>query len=334
MQPCVICGKILKKRESLMSEVYVCSTECKQERKRQLPKKRSVISESYWISQGLTEEEAKHQVSVLQRKRSPRSPEYYISRGYTEQEAEKKVGEYQSKLSKRNLETSTRLERQLRSRFSTKYWEAQGYSKEEAAAITRKNSQTVSLDTFIEKYGETQGKQKYSEMCEYRRENYTLEGYQKRYGQIKGEQLWSKKFKNRHNSKKANRFFEELLSSIDTKKHKVYTASNNNGEYGVLDKEENKYYFYDFVIPELKLCVEFNGDYWHCNPKKYSPLYEHKQSGLLASDIWEHDRRKREVLQRERDFSIIVVWESDNLDEKLNLIKEKIYEFGKSQDTQ
>jgi len=32
-------------------------------------------------------------------------------------------------------------------------------------------------------------------------------------------------------------------------------------------------YFYDYVIPDLFFCIEFNGDYWHMNPNKYKENY-------------------------------------------------------------
>lgn len=330
MKPCVICGTMIKKKDSVMTIDYVCSENCKNKRKSLLPKKVSVTSWRYWVEQGMTETEARIQVSKIQSERSPRCVEYWILKGCSKEEARQKVFEYQQANGLRNLEKYSREERQKRTPFSKKYWIEKGYSEEEAREILSKNADGLSLDYHVSKYGATRGKELYAEMCRYRKKEYTLAAYQQKNGSIQGKRLWSKKYKNRHNSKKACEFFKKLSMHINDR-YKIYTAGNNHGEYGVLNKDRNEYYFYDFVIPELKLCVEYHGDYWHCNPKKYDALYEHKQSGLTAKDIWEKDKIKLDTIVTERGFDVIVVWESDNLQEKITFIMEKIDEFEKSQ---
>lgn len=56
-------------------------------------------------------------------------------------------------------------------------------------------------------------------------------------------------------------------------------------------------YFYDFVISNVKYCIEFNGDYWHANPEMFSesqvPM---KFLGLTACEIWKKDKIKIESL--------------------------------------
>lgn len=329
MQPCIVCGKTMKKKDSVMLSKYVCSIECKEKRKLSLPKKLSATSWKYWVKQGLSEKQAKEYVSTIQAERSPRSINYWVKKGYSRQEAAQKVSDYQQTCGLRNLEKYTRDERQERSPFSIKYWEKKGYNIEQAKKILKENADSTSLSFYIKKYGLTFGQELYTKMCQARKKDYTLEGYQKKYGEVEGKQLWSKKYKNRHNSKKACDFFNKLSEKINSK-YKIYTASNENGEYGILNKDHNKYFFYDFVVPELKLCVEYHGDYWHCNPKKYDSLYEHKQSGALAKDIWAWDKVKQDTITSDRGFEVITVWESDDQQEKINFIMEKISEFEKS----
>lgn len=331
MKPCVVCGEKIKKKDSVMTMVYVCSIECKNKRKATLPKKVSITSWKYWINKGYSEKQAKEKVSTLQSQRSPRTINYWINKGYDKESAQQKLSEYQQKLSLKNIEKYSREERQKRTTFSEKYWINKGYTEEQAKEILRENSNTVSLSAFKKRYGATLGSELYQKLCANRKKEYTLKGYQERHGEKLGKQLWSKKYKNRHNSLKACQFFEKLIECIGPS-YKIYTAGNENGEYGVLNRDLNEYYFYDFVIPELKLCVEYHGDYWHCNPKKYHALYEHKQSGLFAKDIWEKDNIKKETIISGRGFSHITVWESDNPEEKINFILEKINEFKKSKD--
>lgn len=329
MKPCVICGKLLKKNQSVMTLEYVCSQDCKAERKKSLPKKISILSKEYWINLGYSKEQATQIISQEQRKRSKRCLDYWISRGYLENEAKIKIFEHQSAIGKQNLIKFTKEERQNRSPFSKQYWINRGYSNEESKRIISSNSDTASLKQFISKFGVDVGTDRYNAMCNYRKKRYTLDGFISQYGEQQGKLLWSLKYKNRHNSKKASNFFNKLIEQLD-KKYKIYTATNINGEYGVKNEENGVYYFYDFTIPELKLCVEFNGDYWHCNPSKFDPLYEHKQSGLLAKDIWKKDQLKFNTIKKYRGFSTIIVWESDNHAAKIKEILEIINELEKS----
>ena len=83
MKPCVICGKMIKKKNSVMAIDYVCSENCKIERKNNLPRKLTILSKQYWINKGYTVLDAERKVSFVQRKRSPRCVEYWIDKGYT-----------------------------------------------------------------------------------------------------------------------------------------------------------------------------------------------------------------------------------------------------------
>ena len=307
-----------------MASVMLCSDKCKKARKATLPKKLSVVSVEYWTNKGYSTEQAILQVTAQQRMRSRRCAEYWIKQGFSERDAVLKVSEYQRQLSQKSLTLYTYEERQERSVFSIKHWIKQGYTEEEAQTIVRKNSDSTSLSYHIERYGEIEGSNRHAELCTKRKNEYTLAGYIQKYGETIGSAMWSSKFKNRHNSKMACNFFEQLVQRIPVT-NKIYTALNKNGEYGIMGMD-NQYYFYDFVIPDLKLCVEYHGDYWHCNPKKYEPFYFHKQYGLTAEQIWNKDKNKQQQLKNYRDIETIVVWESDDVNEKLDLIMEKIYE--------
>jgi hypothetical protein len=41
----------------------------------------------------------------------------------------------------------------------------------------------------------------------------------------------------------------------------------------------------DIYFPKLNKAIEYNGDYWHCNPNKYEADYFHKKSKLTAKEI-------------------------------------------------
>jgi very-short-patch-repair endonuclease len=315
---CIICGCIFPIEQRAMVTVKICSVSCKNKHKETLPKKTSPTQASYWVSKGMSPEEAVVHVSKLQKARSNRSVDYWIAKGYSEEESIKKVQEVQSENSKIGVAKYTTEQRRARSPFSPEYWIKKGYTFDQANAIVKANSSTISLDTLVSKYGQEQGTAKYEAMCISRKQNYSLVGYIEKHGYDKGTELWNKKFKNRPNSMAATKFFEKIREHIPPE-FKVYCA-DTDGEYGINNAGE--YYFYDFVVPDLKLCVEFHGDYWHCNPEKYDADTYQVQTGKFARDVWEHDAKKHQALAVLRDINTMVVWESTANQSIFEIIKE------------
>jgi G:T-mismatch repair DNA endonuclease (very short patch repair protein) len=73
--------------------------------------------------------------------------------------------------------------------------------------------------------------------------------------------------------------------------------------------------------------IEINGDFWHCNPNKYSKDYIHPYLKKTSKDIWLKDTEKK--LNAEKyGFNVIYIWEdyiNKNTDEAIfNYIKKFI----------
>lgn len=79
-------------------------------------------------------------------------------------------------------------------------------------------------------------------------------------------------------------------------------------------KEHNNYFFYDFSIMNLKILIEFQGDYWHKNPQ----IYEYNLENL---SIWLKDEFKKEIAE-ENGFQVFYVWESDYKKDKDKCVNE------------
>jgi G:T-mismatch repair DNA endonuclease (very short patch repair protein) len=62
----------------------------------------------------------------------------------------------------------------------------------------------------------------------------------------------------------------------------------------------------DFYIHSKNLVIEFNGDFWHCNPIKYpnGALYEYQKKKIVR------DKTKEEWL-KENNINYHIVWESE-----------------------
>lgn len=132
-----------------------------------------------------------------------------------------------------------------------------------------------------------------------------------------------KRSKNCHTSNVANTFFTELLKRLSTHEH-VYCA-NLGKEYCVMS-EDKELYFYDFVHTEKCKCIEFNGDYWHCNPHLYNSNWINPHTKRTALEIWTHDDNKLSTIKKLRNFECLIVWEYD-VKHNFNLELQKCLEF-------
>lgn len=85
--------------------------------------------------------------------------------------------------------------------------------------------------------------------------------------------------------------------------------------HGFNFKQQFRIYFngrkfkqYDFYLPEKKLLIEVDGDYWHGNPKIYKQLNETQKLNKKNDFL-------KENLAKERQISLLRYWESDILKE-------------------
>jgi G:T-mismatch repair DNA endonuclease (very short patch repair protein) len=85
----------------------------------------------------------------------------------------------------------------------------------------------------------------------------------------------------------------------------------------------------DIYIPSRKLAIEFNGDYWHMNPRLYDEIYYNSQSQCTAKEKWEYDKLKQEECQ-DLGIKLIVVWEYDWIHSQDNVKSMLIHEFTSS----
>jgi hypothetical protein len=94
----------------------------------------------------------------------------------------------------------------------------------------------------------------------------------------------------------------------------------NNAELSIRNNEGRLKYF-DFTYLPTKKIIEFNGDYWHCNPEKYNEIYIHPVKSMSALDIWEYDRVKVDLAES-HGYSVLTIWENDYRKDPDKIIKE------------
>jgi len=187
-------------------------------------------------------------------------------------------------------------------------------------------SRAVTLKNMIKKYGEEKGTNIFNEYVEKQRVNgnslsWFIEKHGKERGEIIFREMLSGKLKGINgviNSKPSRDLFYKLDVFLNNKYEIFYF--NKNKEHEVIIEETGNVYYLDFFIKELNVCVEFFGDYYHCNPKKYkNPDAIVKFARIhKVSEIWERDKKRIENLEKYKGIKTIVVWESDYYKNKDN----------------
>jgi very-short-patch-repair endonuclease len=161
-------------------------------------------------------------------------------------------------------------------------------------------SGVFSLEWFIKKYGEEKG----------------LELYRKRCVSISKTtffKIYNKEQNKRNYSKKSQELFWKIYKELNLKNFNVYFAELNN-EYSCGTNSN-----FDFVFLDKKKIIEFNGDFWHANPKIYDGECLMEVQKIKAKDVWEKDKSKNSKVE-DKGFEILTVWESDYIRNKKNVI--------------
>lgn len=226
------------------------------------------------------------------RKRSPYCLEFWIVRGKTKEDYEAFIEKERQKAPFR--ENACTIE----------YYTKRGYSEEEAKKIISTKTISNGLDFYIKKYGEEEGRKLYSK-------------------RIKN---WADKtFLGNTRSNKADTCIAEVLFGFEINEKDFLYGEN---EYRLFDIEERKLYDLDLLNVANNKVIEFHGDYWHCNPKKYKPDYINKRKKKTAQEIWDYDKRKIEIIKK-HGFEVMIIWESDydhHHDDIIKKAKEFLFE--------
>jgi len=80
---------------------------------------------------------------------------------------------------------------------------------------------------------------------------------------------------------------------------------------------------------KLKIVLEYNGDFWHCNPEKWTSDQYNKTIKMTAGEKWTADLNRKRVLTK-LGYEVLVIWESEWIKDKnkcLDRIKKKINEI-------
>jgi len=243
-----------------------------------------------------------------------------------------------------NHKSKTTLEeRQRRSPFSQLFTlyenqenKQQAVSEFVKSALSDRLTETQ-LEYWIEKFDgdEESAKKVYRE----RQSTFSLEKCVAKYGEEVGFEIWRErnvkwsakveaKYKNgeftkfcKHNySNTELEFFKKLVEEFKPQE-KFYCALPGNRQFFRYFKEEQITKSFDFVY-ENKI-IEFNGDYWHCNPSKYKEDYFNSLLNCTAKEKWESDKQKLDLIKK-CGYKVLIIWEEEYKKSPETIIKKCI----------
>lgn len=253
------------------------------------------ISKKYWIKKGFTEEEAK----IKQKENSPNSKYFYIKQGYSEEESIKLVAIHQSKQSLKAIKKRKENPQKYMNYNANQllYWIDKGFSEEQAKQKLKERQSTFTLEKCISKYGKEEG----------------FKIFQER--QIKWKEKINKSFEENGDGRSPqSKFAKDIIQTICNE----LGIEVPKKEKWMSSKSLNLKCSYDFTYNNK--IIEFNGDYWHANPKYNKPNDIIRGLNITAQDKWNHDKQKIELANK-RGYEVLVIWESDYNENKENVIK-------------
>lgn len=177
---------------------------------------------------------------------------------------------------------------------------------------------TNTLEYYIEKYGD-KGKEEWQKYNSEKGKSSTIEWIMEKHcvDELGAEEILSKRTPTRYTSNLELDFIDQL--ELDLGYKIKYTAKTR--QFCMWNQIDHVPVFFDIVDDERRKIIEFHGDYWHCNPMKYSPKFVHPHCGMTSEEIWKRDHSKLQTAL-DRGFVVKIVWENDYKNNPQKTIKE------------
>ena len=251
-----------------------------------------------------TQNKLRKQDPLWDKKRSRNCQEFWIEKGLSKEEADIEVKKVMDDIHKK---TSIKLKsnpEKYASKYPTKveYYIERGFKPEEAIDEISKIQNRFSFEKCIEKYGYDEGHVVFSD-----RQKKWKETLDNKTEEEKIEINRKKLFNNSGYSKVSQKLFWLIFDNFQNNNIRFEELNSEIIRY---DEENKRHYKYDYVDFTNKKCIEFNGDYWHCNPKKYNENFQHPIIKSSACEIWNKDYLKIKWLEN-RGYQVLTIWESE-----------------------
>lgn len=257
--------------------------------------------------------------------------------------SKEEVKELNQTIGKKSAKTRAEYGNNNYNPFSTKYWIEKGYSLEESQYIINSRNRRRK-EFWLERgypenraknmayfHSNTQSKEYlmyFKGFDEDEADNYIKELKEKKSNWAKNNPEIIKK-NNGRSSKECYEFIKpiyDFLTQNEFKDEEIY-FQENNGEYYLIDKDNN-YYFYDFVVPDLNLVIEYNGT--HVHPKQEwsenkKGNWKHAFTKENYNVIIEKDIFKENLALENNFYNYFIIWSDEDKLSKTEEIKSTIF---------
>ncbi len=170
-----------------------------------------------------------------------------------------------------------------------------------------------SIKYYIRKYGEEEGTKQYNYLR-------TIDRYIEKYGEFKGTLLFNRRYNSPETTQASkesmNNLFNFIIDYLEQTSFTLqyYVGARGKKEFSIL--KNNKRYFYDFAVPDIKLIVEYHGSRYHYN-ENYN--YDKLNTYLTLDEMKIKDDMKRNFTTG-LGYTYIEVYDTDDFEEKINMI--------------
>jgi hypothetical protein len=167
----------------------------------------------------------------------------------------------------------------------------------------------TNLIDYIRRYGEIEGTIRYNERRKKISYSSTLKFHTEKYGEELGLEKWEGKY---------SWYKKTLGKSVSAASQKIKILLDNENIKYIVEKPipiqkglKKGTAIVDYYIENKNIIIEFFGDYWHCNPKRFSENYYHKILKKTAKEKWEDDKNRLAGIRENMDsnLSILIIWE-------------------------
>ena len=259
----------------------------------------SPFSAKFWLEKVNPTTGSAYTLDEAEFKRNSLRPirkEYWINIGFLLEEAEVKAREYKAnnnKLGGNAVKNRSKDEIKSFSPRCAEYWIARGYSELEAVSAVKKNQTTFSKDKCISKHGKVEGQRIWEE-----RQEKWLDTLNNKSDEDIAIMNMKKITKGFNSSIAENNLFSILNESHLLLESQVY----------IRDLSKKRGWIFD--MGTSKKLIEYNGTYWHADPRFYAKNTLIEKKKMTAFQVWENDRIKLEAA-KSQGYEVLVIWEHD-----------------------
>lgn len=244
--------------------------------------------------------------------------EYWLTKGFSKSDAITKVSEYQrengNKFSNKNKNFPDKYYDRTWTQLN--YWIKNGYSEDAAKQILSEKQNKTSLHSFINQYGEQEGKIKYPTYLKRVSHGSSIDYYVEKFGNIDGPIKYEKYIKSKSpkfTSIESIKFFLPIykeLRKLDFNRSDIFWGIGGSREYYLYDNSTNSIFFYDFCIPKIRKIIEYHGTSFHPNPSWEKEKFDSWKCTFLnitAGEKLKIDQYK-ENHARSKGYDVLCIW--------------------------